>query len=139
MLKHFMTVKFYQSPRFRHFRVFFLIRPFAIESFGLRGQFKQLVSPRRIKGGPFFLLAGCLWLMEILGLSSKNATISHFYLSIQTRITRFCQNILTHIFKGRSMGMITQFFQQIMFASYKQHQILDRKKGLIYLMKLQHF
>ena len=71
-----------------------------------RDQFQKLVSYGRTKRDPVFLVAGCLWVMKIPGLSSKNAATSLFRISIQTRLTRFLSKILTHIFKGWSMGRV---------------------------------
>ena len=55
------------------------------------------------KGYPIFQLTGCLWVMEIPGLSSKNAAISLFWRSIQTTLSHFCHISLTHIFMGWSI------------------------------------
>ena len=78
------------------------------------------ISLKGTKGDPVLLLVGCLRVMEIPGLSSKNAAILLFHLSFQKRLTHFLAKIFDPYFQElvHVEGKITQYFNQIMFACY---------------------
>ena len=107
---------------------------------GLRWSGLIKAEPGGTKGDYVFLLAGCLWVMEIPGLSSK-MQLYHLFTYQYKQDWRVFVKTFWPIFSrfGPWEGKITQYFHQIMFACYYQHQIRYRKqKWLVYLRYLQY-